>query len=405
MKGSEFDLVVFGATGYTGQIVAEYLAQRHGAGGTLRWAMAGRNLPKLEALREALALPATFPLLTVDSTDELAVDAMCRRTRLCLSTIGPYQLYGSTLVAACARRGVDYVDICGEPIWMRSMIDAHTAEAEASGARILFSCGFDSIPSELSVLALQRLAEQTTGSMLRSVRCRVVSIHGGMSGGTYASMQAAIAASSDPQFAARPRGPFALTPGFQGPEQPDTDQVRYDDRLDMWLTPFMMAKVNGCNVHRSNFLQGHRYGRDFRYEEMIVTGPGAEGEAAARAAQASLWDLSKQAGPQPGEGPSRSEREAGSYELQFFGETDEGVAFRGSFKGTQDPGYGSTAKMMAETALCLLDAGAAVRPGIWTPGAALGMELRERLTSHAGISLDVVATGVADGKPMISAGV
>ena len=171
MGNKEFDIVVHGATGFTGRLVIEYLLQHYPAGAGLRWAMGGRSADKLVQVRDELKAPVDTPLVVTDSADPASLDALMARTRLVLTTVGPYQLYGSELVAACARSGVDYVDLCGEPVWMRQMIDAHEAQAKASGARIVFSCGFDSIPFDLGVAMLQDEMQRRFATPANRVRC------------------------------------------------------------------------------------------------------------------------------------------------------------------------------------------------------------------------------------------
>ena len=202
MRKSEFDLVVYGATGFTGQLVAEYIQHHYGLFQNIRWALAGRNLAKLQTVRQALGMPDDFPLVTVTAEDPISIASMVQRTRVCLSTVGPYQLYGTNLVAACAQAGVDYVDLSGETVWMRAMIDAYAEQARRSGARIVFSSGFDSIPSELGVFALQAFARETTGSPIQRIHCHILQMRGGISGGTLASMRVSMAAAEDLQVAA-----------------------------------------------------------------------------------------------------------------------------------------------------------------------------------------------------------
>ena len=227
-----FDLVVHGATGFTGRLVVEYLLQRYPAGSGLRWAMGGRNADKLAAVRDELGAPADTPLVVTDTTNPASLQALMNATRLVLTTVGPYQLYGNELVAACAASGVDYVDLCGEPAWMRQMIDAHEATAKASGARIVFSCGFDSIPFDLGVFLLQKEFAQRFGHAAPRVRGRVRKMKGTFSGGTAASLKATMAAAaSQPGVLDLLKNPFSLTPGFEGPRQPSGHKPMVDEAL------------------------------------------------------------------------------------------------------------------------------------------------------------------------------
>lgn len=381
----DFDIIVYGATGYTGRLVAEYLGQAYPQG--VRWAMAGRSLSKLQQVRDELALPATIPLIAANSDDPASLRAMCERTTVVLTTVGPYQLYGSDLVAACAATGTGYVDLCGEPAWMRRMIDAHEAQAKASGARIVFSCGFDSIPFDLGVLTLQEAARARFGRPAPRVKCRVRTMKGGFSGGTAASLKATLAAAArDPSLIPLLASPFALTPGHTGPHQPAGLLPEFDPTINAWVAPFVMAPINTKNVHRTNFLLGQPYG-DFVYDEMVVAGLGDMGKAAAEAL-AKLNPFAGDSGPKPGEGPTREERETGHYDVLFAGLMEDGTRIDAVVTGDRDPGYGSTSKMLAESALCLVQdvEGAG---GIWTPGALMGATLRDRLVRNAGLTFTV----------------
>ncbi|TKD51762.1 saccharopine dehydrogenase family protein [Sphingomonas baiyangensis] len=380
----EFDVIVYGATGYTGGLVAEYLAHTYP---DRRWAMAGRSLTKLEAARTEAGAPADLPLIAANADDPSALKAMCARARVVLTTVGPYQLYGEPLVAACAHGGTDYVDLCGEPAWMRQMIDKYQADAAASGARILFSCGFDSIPFDLGVWKLQQAARAKFGRPAPRVKGRIRKMQGTFSGGTFASAKATMAAAArDPGILKLMIDPFALTPGFEGPSQPKGLIPEYDAAVGGWVAPFVMAAINTKNVHRTNALTGHAYGTDFVYDEMMIApGLGEMGKAAAEAI-AKMNPIGGDKGPKPGEGPSREEREAGFYDILFIGEMPDGDRVEAVVTGDRDPGYGSTSKMIAETALCLIDADVPATGGIWTPTALMAQPLVERLEARAGLT-------------------
>ncbi len=386
-----FDIVVHGATGFTGRLVIEYLLQRYPAGSGVRWAMGGRSADKLADVRDEVDAPKDTPLVVTDSADAASLAALMAQTRLVLTTVGPYQLYGNELVAACAGAGDDYVDLCGEPAWMRKMIDAHEAQARASGARIVFSCGFESIPFDRGVLMLQEEMRARHGSTANRVRGRVRKMKGTFSGGTAASLKATMAAAmQDPRVLDLLRNPFSLTPGFEGPKQPSGSKPMLEEALGLWVAPFVMAAINTRNVHRSNFLLGHAWGADMVYDEMMITGPGEKGEAIANAVAADK-SLGAEGGPQPGEGPSRAEREAGYYDVLFLGSDTAGHTVRVGVKGDRDPGYGSTSKMIAEAAVCLLQDATATRGGIWTPASAMGSALIRRLQKNAGMDFAVEA--------------
>lgn len=397
----EFDVIVYGASGFTGRLVAEYLAKRS----ETRWAMAGRSRGKLEAVRNEVGAPADTPILTADASDAASLEALAKRTKVILTTVGPYQLYGEPLVAACAKTGTDYVDLCGEPNWMAEMIAKYSDAAKQSGARIVFSCGFDSIPFDCGVYFLQREAKARFGAPAQRVRGRVRKMKGTFSGGTMASMLATLEAGKrDPNIVKLMRDPFALSPE-RGAQQPRGDAPLHDEDLNAWATPFVMASINTKNVHRTNALLGHAYGRDFTYDEMQMTGRGAEGEKRAKAAagQAQMQMallafgptrafLRTFALPKPGEGPNKEQRETGFYDVLFAGTLADGKALRAAVTGDRDPGYGSTSKMIAESALCLardVDR-TQTSGGIWTPGAAMGDPLIARLEANAGLTFKIV---------------
>ncbi|MEA2839415.1 MAG: hypothetical protein QOF41_745 [Methylobacteriaceae bacterium] len=384
----EFDIVVYGATGFTGRLVAEYLVARSAGGDTPGWAIAGRSRAKLEKIRSSIAAPGDLPLVVADAGDAAALRSMAERSRVVISTVGPYQLYGSQLVEACVATGTGYVDLCGEPGWMRDMIDAHEATARASGARIVFSCGFDSIPFDCGVQQLQKRCREVWGKPAPRIKGRVRAMRGTFSGGTAASLKATLAAAAKrPALFKLLADPFALTPGFAGPSQPNTLLPYFDPTVGAWVAPFIMAAINTKNVHRTNLLLGHAYGAGFRYDEMIVAGLGDIGKAAAEVI-AKMNPLASKKGPKPGEGPSREERESGFYDILFVAEAGGKDTLRLAVKGDRDPGYGSTSKMIAEAALCLAQE-APEQGGFWTPGALIGDALVTRLTEHAGLRFEI----------------
>jgi short subunit dehydrogenase-like uncharacterized protein len=376
---AEFDIIVYGATGYTGRLVAEYLARRHGVGGEVKWAMAGRSAAKLAEVRDLIGAPKETPLVVADADKPAELEAMVARARAIITTVGPYQLYGDGLVAACATAGTDCLDLSGEPNWMRRVIDAHSETAKKSGARIVHSCGFDSIPFELGVYFAEETAKAKLGAAVPRVKGRIRNMRGGLSGGTAASGAATMAAiQKDPSLMALMMNPFALTPGFEGPAQPPGNAVEHDEDIGADVGPFMMAAINTKNVHRSNALMGHPWGKDFKYDEMSIVVPGAPTEFSGM-----------ENAPKPGEGPTKEEREAGFYDIVFIGVADDGRKVKVSVKGDRDPGYGSTSKMLAEAAICLVKDCPDVPGGVWTPGAAMQGKLIERLQKNAGLTFAV----------------
>ncbi|TXH34420.1 MAG: saccharopine dehydrogenase [Burkholderiaceae bacterium] len=385
-----YDIVVYGATGYTGRLVAEYLAHHYqgaqGNGGP-KWAMAGRSADKLAEVRDLIGATADTPLVVANSDDPASMQALAESARAIVTTVGPYQLYGEPLLAACVAAGTDYADLCGEPVWMRQMVDKYHEAAKASGARIAFSSGFDSIPFDLGVFMLQQEAKARFGAPAPRVKCRVRAMQGGFSGGTAASLkETLVTLGKQPELIPYMTSPFGLTPGFTGPEQPRGDAPLLDESVGSWCAPFIMAVINTKNVHRTNFLLGHPYGADFVYDEMVLTGPGEQGEAIARHL-ASTPMMGGENDPKPGEGPSKEDRDNGFYDVLFIGEYPDGRTIRYGVKGRYDPGYGSTSRMIAETGIALLSstAGGAVA----TPGALLGAALVERLREHAEITFAV----------------
>ncbi|MBR0752565.1 saccharopine dehydrogenase NADP-binding domain-containing protein [Bradyrhizobium jicamae] len=391
MSSSKLDIVVYGATGFTGQLVAEYLAARY-SDGSLKWAMAGRSKDKLASVRDAIGAPADTPLIVADASDVASLKAMVAQTQSVISTVGPYQLYGNELIEVCVEAGSAYFDLCGEPVWMRQMIDKHEAAAKASGARIVFSCGFDSVPFELGTFFVQEEAKRVFGAPASRVKGRVRNMRGTLSGGTAYSAKATFdAVAKDLSLVAILNNPFALTPGFEGAKQPRGSKPFYEEDLQSWAAPFMMALINTRNVHRSNMLMGFPYGQDFVYDEMVLTGAGEKGEKNAKLVMAANTGKTGPDAPKPGEGPSKEERENGLYDLLYVAIAPDGRTVRAGITGDRDPGYGSTSKMISECAICLLRDTPDVRAGFWTPGAAMKDRLIKRLVDNAGLTFKVEA--------------
>ena len=389
MSEREFDVVVFGASGYTGKLVAEYIQSEYEENGSVKWAIAGRNREKLEGIREELGLSADLSILEVDSNDQDSLNAMTSSTKCVLTTVGPYQLYGSNLVESCAKNGTDYVDLTGEPGWMYEMINAHKETAQASGARIVFSCGFDSIPFDLGVYFVQQAAKDKFGKPAQHVRGRVKAMNGEFSGGTIASLGATMATlKKKPELIKVLANPFSLTEGFEGPAQLDDSKVLLDEKINMWVAPFVMAPINTKNIHRSNALLDHQYGEDFCYDEMMIAGEGEEGKQIADA-MTSANPMGGDNVPQPGEGPSKESREQGNYDVLFFADLGE-ESIEARVTGDMDPGYGSTSKMITESAICLIQDCSDLPGGIYTPAPAMGDKLIHRLVKKAGLTFDIL---------------
>lgn len=400
-----FDIIVWGASGFTGRLVVEYLAQNYPPNGNVRWAIAGRSREKLDALLAGLRWPGQEPdIILADSTDAASLEALVRQTKVVLTTVGPYAKYGSALVAACVARGTDYCDLCGEVQWMRRMIDRHQLAAEQSGARIVMSCGFDSIPSDLGVHCLQQRAIDIFGQPVPEVQLLVRAMRGGASGGTFASMlNAVVEARSDRGVARILAEPYALNPPAQrkGPDGRDQTGARFDALARVWTSPFVMARVNTRVVRRTNALLDYAYGKDFRYSEATITGKGLRGRAKAilggwllnAFVLAAAIDFTREKVvrrllPSPGEGPTRDQRENGFFNLLLIGRAADGSLLRLRVKGDRDPGYGSTSKMLAESAIGLASGDCKCDGGFWTPASAMAERLRGRMETNAGLSFE-----------------
>jgi short subunit dehydrogenase-like uncharacterized protein len=400
----EFDVVVYGGTSFVGQILCRYLVRRHAAIGALRWAIAGRSASKLDDV--ARRTGADVPRIVADAADRDALAAMAASSRVVVSTVGPYALHGSELVGAVVDAGTDYCDLTGEIQWMRRMIDAHQARAEQTGARVVHACGFDSIPSDLGTWFTQQRAIERFGEPCVEVRMAVKGARGGVSGGTAASgLQMFEDMAQDPSLRKVVVDPRALAPLDQrdGPEQPGLGLPRRDERFESWVAPFVMAPTNSAVVLRTHALLGRPWGRDFTYGETTMTGDGLVGGAAAWAMTAGMAAVAGAASfgptrsllgkviPKPGNGPSEATQQAGWFDLRFVGRTAGGQEIRTKVTGDADPGYGSTAKMLGESAVAFLDLDAdKVGGGFWTPASAFGDALLERLEAHAGVRFDVL---------------
>ena len=405
-QGRELDVLVWGATGFTGRLVAEYLHQQYGS--TLRWGMGGRSEAKLERVRSSLGGGAeSIPIVTGDSHDPKAMGEIADRATVICSTVGPFALHGSPLVAACAQQGTHYCDITGEAQWVKQMIDAHQSEAVNSGARIINCCGFDSIPSDLGVWFMQQRMQELHERPCSEVKLRVRKIKGAASGGTVASMLNLVAEARRNRAVARTLvDPYGLNPpdSPRGPDGRDQTGPLFDPDLGAWTAPFVMAAINGKVVRRTNALLDFPYGKDFRYSEAVITGRGAAGLAKAVSMSASLAALVTGARfdgsrrllerfvlPKSGEGPDERLRESGFFNLVLVGILDGNptVTLKGRVRGKRDPGYGATCRMLAESAVCLAEGESSVEGGFWTPAAAMAEPLMKRLAEKAEISFSL----------------
>jgi short subunit dehydrogenase-like uncharacterized protein len=393
MSERAHDLVLFGASGFVGKLVAGYLAE-HAPEGT-RIALAGRTRAKVELVRADLPGPGrSWPVLTADSADPAALAELAASTRAVVTTVGPYARYGLPLVEACARAGTHYADLTGEVLFVRDAIDAADATARETGARIVHACGFDSVPSDLAVAELARRAAADGAGALTDVQT-VATAKGGFSGGTIDSMRAQVAAIKERPELRRIAGhPYALSPDRAA--EPATRQPRdatpptrtADGR---WAAPFVMAPFNTRVVRRSNALQDWAYGRDFSYGEVMATGGGIGGAVAAGVVTGGLAGvlagmsfgptaaLLDKVLPAPGEGPDAATRARGFFRMVTTGTTESGRRYRSVASGPGDPGYAATAVMLGEAGLSLALDDLPDRAGSLTPATALGTVLVDRL--------------------------
>lgn len=405
----DFDVIVWGATGFTGRLVAEYLALTYGVGRQLRWAIAGRSADKLASIASMVSESQAeeLPQLLADINDPDSIDQLVQKTRVICTTVGPYALYGSVMVEACVKHGTHCCDLTGETPWMRKMIDQHQTTAESSGAKIVHTCGFDSIPSDIGVYFLQQCMREKYLAQAAEIKYRVVSSAGGVSGGTVASMMNMMdEAKTDKSIFETLQDPYALNPLNQprGPDGNDQMGTVYDHDFRQWTGPFMMAGINTRVVRRSNALLNYSYGREFRYSEAILTGSGPGGYIRALlvalgtglmgllAALGPTRALLKKMLPAPGEGPSEQARNTGHFNIELLGKhaLDESKNIRISVTGDKDPGYGATSKMLAESAVCLAMDSLTEGGGFLTPASAMGDQLVKRLQQKAGMGFHII---------------
>jgi short subunit dehydrogenase-like uncharacterized protein len=400
----QYDVVLFGATSFVGAILTSYMLEKYPIEGNLKWAIAGRSESKLAQLKTSCGAAAmSLPCIAADADDKASIDALVGSTKVIISTVGPYALYGEPVIKSCVAQGTDYCDLTGEPQWIKKMIDRYEDVAKISGARIVHSCGFDSIPSDLGVYFLQEKAKQRFGQYCCSVKMRVKTIKGAASGGTVASMMNMIKeATKDRELRKLLVNPYALCPSthpFKS-KQTDLKTLAYDKDMQAWVAPFVMAAINIRIVHRTNSLLGNQYGEDFLYDEAMITGKSILGGISAAAFSAGMggfmlaaaippsrWLMEKTILPKPGEGPSPKAQLEGHYDLRFVGKTHDGQEIRCKVTGDRDPGYGSTAKMLGQSAVCLVEDITKEDKigGFWTPASIFGDKIIDRLEKHAGL--------------------
>ena len=408
MTTRDFDLIIYGASSFVGQIMTRYLAEHIGFSGTVKWAIAGRSSSKLNELRASLGeVAANLPIIIADADDANALAELCQSTRVIATTVGPYALYGEQMVKACAENGTDYCDLCGEAYWIKRMIVKYADAAEQTGARIVSCCGFDSIPSDLGVHFLQQQGHQRFGKYFTAIKLAVNKMKGGASGGTLASMIEAVkAAKSDPKLRKEMNNPYILCPEKIDLRHPQVSikGPKFDNDFQRWSAPFIMEAINARVVLRSNMLLNMAYGDEFLYREQMMTGKGLSGRISAIALTAGLglFALSviinplrslmqRFVLPKPGEGPSPEAQLAGHFDVSLLGKNGDGETLKVRVTGDRDPGYGCTAKMLAQASLCLaFDVTKEdCKGGFWTPATAMGDRLTDRLIQHAGMTFTV----------------
>jgi len=406
---TQFDLIVFGATGFVGKLVCRHLLDHAKVKEELSWAVAGRSRQKLDGLISDLGQGATeLPCIIADATDENSLKAMCKQTRVVISTVGPYALYGDTLVKVCAENGIDYCDLTGEPQWIHRMMKQHETVARDSGARIVHCCGFDSIPSDLGVYYLQQKAREMFGTSCTQVSMRVMATKGGVSGGTVASIVNLVKeAAGDSILRRAMKDPYWLSPHSKKARKQSSTMisVKFDEDFQRWVAPFVMAEVNTRVVLLSNTLQEYAYGENFCYEEGVLTRRGIIGWSYAQGIRLGMlgfilaaalpptrWLLKKTILPAPGNGPSPEKQEKGFYDLRFMGRTDQGDKLQVRVTGNRDPGYGSTSMILGQTGICLAKDDTIRRQagGFWTPAALCGDTLLHRLQKHAQLTFETI---------------
>ena len=397
----QFDIIIWGASSFTGKLVTEYIFNKYGSS-KIKWAIAGRNLDKLEKVRSQVA-DENIPIFIADSFDEESLLKFVKKTRVVCSTVGPYSLYGTKLVKLCVENNTNYCDITGEAHWIRTLIDDYHEEAKSKKIKIVNSCGFDSIPSDMGVYFIQNEIKKTYKNYANSIKMRVAGVRGGISGGTYGSINNLLKeAYSNKKIFRVLNNPYGLNPKnkMEGMDKKDLRKIIFDKESNSWIYPFIMAGINTKIVRRSHALTNFQYGKDFRYEEAMMSGKGISGLLKAILAvfplamiglnpNSLLKKIVNSYMPKPGEGPGPEKRKNGFYNLRFYVTIDERRKAFAKVVGDNDPGYGSTSKMLAESALCLAFDKLPENYGVVTPSIAMGKQLLERLRNNAGLDFKI----------------
>jgi short subunit dehydrogenase-like uncharacterized protein len=394
-----YDIVVWGASGFTGRLVCEYLFKNYTLKSRdLKWAIAGRNFVKLKEIRRKNAND-TVPIIIANSNDMDSLNELTKSTKVVCTTVGPYAKYGSKLVQACIENKSHYCDLAGEVQWIHKMIQENHESAKTNKVKIVNCCGFDSIPSDMGVYFIHKELKKIKQS-IKSIDMRVAGVRGGISGGTYASLNNVIKESyEDKEIYKILSNPYSLNPNEyqQGKDRKDLRKVIYDKVSKKWISPFIMASINTKIVRRSNAISGFLYGEEFRYSEATTAGKGIKGKVrgylnsfplifVAAKPKSILKKIANKILPKPGHGPSKKDRENGYYNLKFYIKTNDNKEIIARVIGDMDPGYGSTSKMLAESAICLAKDDLNESYGVLTPSTSMGESLLKRLKENAGLS-------------------
>ena len=397
----QFDIIIWGASSFTGKLVTEYLFNKFGSS-KIKWAIAGRDLGKLKKVRSQVA-DKNIPIFIADSFDKESLLKIVKKTKVICSTVGHYSLYGTKLVKLCIENYTNYCDITGEAHWIRTLIDNFHEEAKSKKIKIVNSCGFDSIPSDMGVYFIQNEMKKVYKTYAKSIKMRVAGIRGGISGGTYSSLNNLLKeAYADKSIFKVLNNPYGLNPKdkMDGLDKKDLRKIIFDKESNSWIYPFIMAGINTKIVRRSNALLNFQYGKGFRYNEAMMAGKGISGFWKAILAvfplaliglnpNSFLKKIINSFMPKPGEGPGLEKRKNGFYNLRFYITIDEKRKAFAKVIGDSDPGYGSTSKMLAESALCLAFDNLPKNYGILTPSSAMGEKLLDRLIKNAGLSFEI----------------
>ena len=393
----DFDLIIWGATGFTGNLVCDYINKNYNER-ELRWAIAGRNEKKILKLQQKLKIDDSRTIIA-DSSDKDSLVKMVKKSKVVCTTVGPYAKYGTNLVEACIEGETNYCDITGETQWIRRIIDRFHTKAKEKNIKIINSCGFDSIPSDMGVFYSQKIILEKTGKYASTINMRVAGAKGGISGGTYNSLSNVLEeALIDKEVRKTLTNPYGLNPIDKqfGPDKSDLRKVIFDTVSKSWIAPFVMAGINTKIVRRSHALMDFMYGKNFAYDEATLTGKGIAGQIRGYMSLIPIFLATRKKGsiikkivdfilPKSGEGPSEKTRINGYYNLRFYLTADK-MTYVSKVLGDMDPGYGSTSKMLAESAICLALDEIPDTYGILTPSVALGDSLLKRLEENAGLT-------------------